>query len=244
MPVEYRYGTWRACIRKAGVRVRGPGRASAPYDFNICADGPTRGTKDILITLTNSHAEDVACVARIQHMTIGPLVPGEVDIASLAILAKKNKLRQICSFQAAPSNEPSNQLLTNGAKTISSFVRAKARRPTQSGPFFFFCKDSLFFLKPFVSGETANPVSLPVPGSIGNAGMAFTVQNHIHVKFDKIHRSLQKVPRGFSFIRAMSSARITNILEQGGSSSTSRQCWSHFWRATQHTLTFASAIAS
>ena len=27
MPVEYNHGTWRACVCKAGVRVRGPGRA-------------------------------------------------------------------------------------------------------------------------------------------------------------------------------------------------------------------------
>ena len=56
-----------------------------------------------------SHAEDVGCVARIQHMPIGPLLPSEVhDISALATLAQP--VEQICSFQAAPSNEPSTEL--------------------------------------------------------------------------------------------------------------------------------------
>ena len=40
-----------------------------------------------------SHAEDVGCVARIQYMPIGPLLPSEVrDMSALATLAKKSQL--------------------------------------------------------------------------------------------------------------------------------------------------------
>ena len=102
--------------------------------FNICADGSTHGTKDILISLMYSHAEDVGCVARIQHMPIGPLLPSEVhDISALATLAKKSKLSRFAAFRQLQAMSHQLSLLTNGAKTLSSFVRAKACRPIHSG---------------------------------------------------------------------------------------------------------------
>ena len=118
--------------------------------LNICADGSTHGTKDILVSLMYSHAEDVGCVAQIQHMPIGPLLPSEVrDISALATLAKKSQLSRFAAFRQLQAMSHQLSLLTNGAKTLSSFVRAKACRPTQSGehrvviPVFQFCANDL-----------------------------------------------------------------------------------------------------
>ena len=169
----------------------------------------THGTKDILVSLMYSHAEDVGCVARIQHMPIGPLLPSEVHDISAGNLGKEEPVEQICSLLQAMSHQLS--LLTNGAKTLCSFVRAKACRPIQPGehrvviPVFEFgandkevekklrqCVSRAFICQ---DGGTQLPVlpeepfcCLPGPG-IG--WMAFALQNHmVHVKFDKIHRSI------------------------------------------------------
>ena len=66
----------------------------------VNSDGSTHGTKDILVSLMYSHAEDVGCVARIQHMPSGPLLPSEVhDILALATLAKKSQSSRFAAFR-------------------------------------------------------------------------------------------------------------------------------------------------
>ena len=220
-------GGQESCMKQSVPRV-----LKSCCQFNICADGSTHGTKDILVSLMYSHAEDVGCVARIQHMPIGPLLPSEVhDISALATLAKKSKLSRFAAFRQLQAMSHQLSLLTNGAKTLSSFVRAKARRPIQSGehrvviPVFefgandeeveddqlrqcvswaFICQDGGTQLpvlpeEPFWWEKVPILVACLDQESVGNAGMAFVLQNHMaHVKFDKIHRSIRGCARAMS----------------------------------------------
>ena len=67
-------------------------------------------------------------------MPIGPLLPSEVhDISALATLAQKSQLSRFAAFRQLQAMSHQLSLLTNGAKTLSSLVRAKACRPTQFG---------------------------------------------------------------------------------------------------------------
>ena len=185
--------------------------------INICADGSTHSTKDILASVAYSHDYDLGCVARIQHMPVGPLSPAEVDVTVLAAIARKTKLNRFAAFRQLQALSHQVHILTAGRLNLDSFALLPGVRPVKPGErrtqVVVTSEDPFLKIRAILikEGQGVVPSYVPVlpqdpgwwfrvpilvtnldQGSIGAAGMAFALsKSMVHVKFDKIHRAVR-----------------------------------------------------
>lgn len=67
--------------------------------LSIVADASTHSGKEVLISCAFAPNENLGCHALIQHLNTGSLKPSEVDVSTLAVIAKNRKLQRMSAFR-------------------------------------------------------------------------------------------------------------------------------------------------
>ena len=89
--------------------------------LSIVADASTHSGKEILISCAYAPTENLGCHCVIQHLNTGSLKPSEVDVSTLARIAKNRKLQRMSAFRQLQAIDNQLALLSGNRLGLDAF---------------------------------------------------------------------------------------------------------------------------
>ena len=90
-------------------------------NLSIVADASTHSGKEILISCAYTPTENLGCHCVIQHLNTGSLKPSEVDVSTLARIAKNRKLQRMSAFRQLQAIDNQLALLSGNRLGLDAF---------------------------------------------------------------------------------------------------------------------------
>ena len=89
--------------------------------LSLVADASTHSDKEMLVSCAFSPNQDLGCHAPVQHLNTGSLKPSEVDISTLARIAKNRKLQRMSAFRQLQAIDHQLVLLSGNRLGLDAF---------------------------------------------------------------------------------------------------------------------------
>ena len=101
--------------------------------LSVVADASTHSGKEMLVSCAFAPTEHLGCHAVIQHLNTGSLKRSEVDVSTLAVIAKKRKLQRMSAFRQLQAIDTQLALLSDNRLGLNAFSYTQNEEEQEKG---------------------------------------------------------------------------------------------------------------